>query len=111
MKLQTITLIMFVGMFLSFIGMILNFNVMIKNDGTMPVKIVEGMDTYFAKDHYSFYEIDEEIDWKFATDKYQLPIPKYIIMFSLGDLLILLGLLLFFPSSVNLIWRLKRYDL
>lgn len=84
---------------------------MIKNEGTMPVKTNLRMDTSQAQDHYSFYSGESEVEWEFAADRYYLAIGDYFMLYSLGDVLIVAGFLLFVPTQLKLIWNLKKWDL
>ena len=104
MKLSTINLLQVIGISLVYLGMLFNWNVMISNDGLMPVKY---NGTHYHP-NYEPYENASEVNMEKLADRYRVDAVGHFVIFSVGDVLIAIGMPLIVIFGIILIWRLRR---
>ena len=79
------------------IGAMMNFIAMINNQGMMPVK----SDFYLSDETHFSYVFDFEVQYSLLTDRYRLDLnSSNYFYYSLGDILLVLGGLLFVGMTV-----------
>ncbi len=86
----------------------MNLTAVFENDCKMPVKFLHYQ--YDTDRHFTYIE-DNEITYPALSDKYTIEFLNYYISFSLGDILIVLGLPLFAISGLKLTHKLRKIEL
>lgn len=101
MRKDNLVLIMTLAILLVLIGAKLNFTVMIDNDGRMPLQ----WDFYSLDvDEYVLWDERAQVKLWWLGDNFKL----WFIVFSLGDILIFVGILLAIAVNIKNIHNIKR---
>ena len=82
------------------VGMSMNFTVMMANGGKMPVK----WDVNYTDEKHFTYQNDSEISYHHYADIYEFPDGIY----SLGDLVMLLAIVLIFGCLFYVIYKITK---
>lgn len=91
-------IISFFLFFLILSGGLLNASVVHANGGKMPV-----LDGYTKRRHFGYTE-SIEVNLSYLSDRFTLDFGRYELIYSIGDIIIISGILLSFLNLGNLIY-------
>jgi len=94
------------GFIITITGVFSNYLVISSNNYKMPVADAYGSDSV----HFGYHS-PKEINYPFLADNFPIKTKKYVITYSIGDLLMVSGIMITFIMLVLETWSLFKYGI